>query len=85
MLTPFTKYQAVTPSDSVDLSFSNAQPVRPGTDALFVGTAGNVNVMMQDGTTAIFKAAAGTWLWISAKRVMATSTTATDIVAHWRV
>lgn len=65
---------AVTPSDSVDLP----QICR----GLYVGVTGNVNVNMPDGGNVLFSnVAAGIVLPIRAKRVLSTSTTATNIVA----
>lgn len=65
---------AVTPSDSTDLTYMAR--------ALFIGTAGNVNVDVADGTTVLFSGVqAGQILPVRVKRVRATSTTATSIVA----
>lgn len=67
---------AVTPSDTVDLT-SEAR-------ALFVGTGGNVRVLTVGGDTVTFNAVpAGTTLPVRVKRVYATSTTASNIVALW--
>jgi hypothetical protein len=72
--------KAVTPSDTVDLSNVSR--------FLFVGTstagAGTVTVIMQDGTTALFKnLLQGTLLPVCATRVKSTGTTASDLVALW--
>lgn len=65
---------AVTPSDSTDLTYMAR--------ALYIGGAGSVNVDVADGTTVVFAGlAAGTILPVRVKRVRATSTTATNIVA----
>lgn len=65
---------AVTPSDGSDL----AQATR----ALYIGVAGNVAVNMPDGGSVTFVGlTAGQILPIRAKRVLATGTTATSIVA----
>lgn len=72
---PAVSAASVTPNDSTDLAFT---PTR----ALWVGGAGNINVDMADGTTVLFSGlAAGTLLPIQVKRVRATTTTATLIVA----
>lgn len=64
---------AVTPSDTVSFT------VRPR--ALYVGGAGNVTVVNDDGTTCLFSnVPSGAILPISPKRVNATATTATLIV-----
>lgn len=68
--------QAVTPSDDTLI----ASPVR----ALWVGGVGNLTVLMNNSgvtTLLIEDVPAGTWLPISVKKVMATGTTATKIVA----
>lgn len=52
------------------------------TKGIYVGVTGDLNVVMASGSTVLFKAlAAGVVHPISAKRIMSTSTTATDIVA----
>lgn len=69
------KAVAVTPSDTVDL-------VNGATKGLYVGGAGNVAVLMQDGSDVAFTALAiGVFHNISVKRVKATGTTATSILA----
>jgi len=66
---------AVTPSDTVNL-------VGGATKGLYIGGAGNVVAVMQDGTVITFTAlAVGVFHNISVKRVNATLTTATSIVA----
>ncbi|MGN6812553.1 MAG: spike base protein, RCAP_Rcc01079 family [Thermomicrobiales bacterium] len=73
--TAYTHAVAVTPSDSTDL----ATPAR----ALFVGGAGAIVLNTTGGETSVTIAAvpAGTTLPLSVKRVRATGTTATSIVA----
>lgn len=86
MFVPYTKAIAVTPSDSVNLRVPGVNiPENRPADGLFVGTAGVVAVVLQDDTVVNFKAAAGTFLWISVKRVNSKNTTASDIVALYRV
>lgn len=63
---------AVTPSDAATIS--------PAPVCLYVGTQGNVAVEMADGTTATFVGAQGV-LPAQVRRVLATGTTATDILA----
>ena len=71
---PANQAEAVTTSDTVNLSGTAR--------ALYIGGAGNVNVIMPDGTTVLFSGlSAGTILPVRVRRVMATSTTATMIVA----
>ena len=71
---PARKAFEITPNDSADLAEK--------TRALYVGGAGDVVVILADDTVAVtFKAVPeGAVLPIQAKRVYATSTTATDIV-----
>lgn len=67
---------AVTPSDSTDMTMTSR--------ALYIGGAGNVAVLMDDGsgTPVVFSSVpAGTILPIRAARVRSTGTTATNIVA----
>lgn len=66
---------AVTTSDSTDLA-------RGATKALYIGGAGNVAVITSGGDTITFTAiTVGSFHPISVKRVLATGTTATNIVA----
>ena len=68
----------VTPSDTVDITGIN--PNTPAT--LFVGTGGNIQVITIGGSTLILNNIAdGSFLPIQVTRVMATSTTAGDIIA----
>ena len=65
----------VTPADS---AFSNGLKAR----ALFVGTGGNVNVLMADGVTVLYSNVQdGTLLPVRCNGVYTTSTTASNIVA----
>ena len=64
--------QNVTPNDGVDLIYVSR--------ALYLGTAGNVNVTLMDGTTIVLALGTG-WHPLRVTRVLATSTTATGIVA----
>lgn len=64
----------ITPSDTVDI----ATVPRGG---LFVGTEGDIVVIMADDTASVtFKSAVG-FIPLMVKRVLATGTTAQDIVA----
>lgn len=66
---------AIVPADGADLTISPSR-------ALFVGTAGNVNVDTAQGDTVLFKnVPAGSILPVSVRRVRSTNTTAADIVA----
>jgi hypothetical protein len=66
--------EAVTKSDTVDLSFVSR--------AVYVGGAGDLAVIMRNGETITLVAVpAGTLLPIAVSRVMSTNTTATSIVA----
>jgi hypothetical protein len=72
-----TKAIEVTPSDTVDLPTGGAICI-----GFYVGGAGNVVVVNRDDTTAIFTAVpAGGTRPSDAKRINATGTTATNIVA----
>ncbi len=66
----------VVPSDSADLTQLSR--------ALFVGTAGNVAVVMAGGQAITFEnCAAGSILPVRAARVLNTGTTAGAIIALW--
>lgn len=71
---PAENAAAVTPADGADLAnFSKA---------LFVGGAGTLKVDLVGGTTVTFTGVvAGSYLRLRARRVYATGTTATNIVA----
>ena len=80
--TPVTSniWDPITPSDTVDLPRYSGNGYL--TVALWVGGLGNVAAVMQNGTVVTFLAVpAGTWLPLAARRVNATNTTATGIVA----
>lgn len=64
--------RTVTTSDST---------VIPVTRALYVGTTGNINVRMADGTTVLFSNVAVGIFPIQVDQVLSTSTTASNIVA----
>lgn len=72
------KLAAVTPNDGTDL---------PGgvCDAVWVGGSGSIAIIAEDDTVAVTTAgvATGTRLDIRAKRILATGTTATLIVAWY--
>jgi hypothetical protein len=74
LMLPFKGAVAVTTSDTVNL----ANPSR----GLYVGGAGNISALMLDGTTGVFSGAtAGTVYALRVKRINATGTTATNMVA----
>lgn len=65
---------AVTPNDSTDLP---GGPMR----GVYVGVAGDVAVIMADGSTGTFTAAAnGEHAW-KVRRILTTGTTATNMLA----
>jgi hypothetical protein len=69
---------AVTTSDSVDLPNGPCQ-------ALYVTAAGNVNVQLQGGGTAVLTSlTAGQIVAVGASRVLTTSTTATGVFALYQ-
>lgn len=70
-------YVAITPSDTADLPFV--------TQAIWVGVAGHIALRNPAGVSVLFKnvpasSTAGPFI-IGTRRVMATGTTATDLVA----
>lgn len=74
---PATSSASVTPNDSTELGFL--------TRALYVGVGGNVSVKLRDDSAAVVfvGVAEGTILPLQVKQVMATNTTATNIIALW--
>ena len=71
---PARTAEAVTPSDSVDLTYVSR--------ALYIGVAGDIVVNMKDiGTSITFKAVPVGILPIRVSRVLSTGTTATNIVS----
>ena len=71
---PATRAEAVTPSDVDELAAYSR--------SLWIGGAGNITVVMSDGTSILISGiAAGTLLPIRVKQVKNTGTTATLIVA----
>lgn len=75
------EYQAnpITPSDSVDLALG---PDGGACRALYITGAGNVNVQLSGGGTAVLTGlSAGQYVVVGVTRVLATSTTATGISA----
>ncbi|MCR4374687.1 MAG: hypothetical protein NUW22_07540 [Acidobacteria bacterium] len=80
---PFNHFQAIALSDTIDIP--KVAPERYP-DGVYVGATGNITFLNTTGTSVLMKAAiAGTILPISPKRVMATGTTATDLVACYRI
>lgn len=73
----YNQAKAVTTSDTVDLPFGLC-------DALYVGGAGIVVAVLEDNSTVQLTAVAGSILPIRLRRVNATSTTATLMVALYQ-
>lgn len=72
---PVQKAAAVTPSDVT---------VLPVTRGLYVGTTGNLNVVMaEDGATVLFSNVPVGFVPLQVTQVLSTSTTASTIVALW--
>lgn len=74
----YNKSVAITPSDSADI------PAGPP-EAIYVGGAGVVVAAYADGTLGTFTCIAGQVLPIKCKRINSTNTTATLLVALYRV
>lgn len=71
------RFEAITPNDTVDFSDSRA------TRRIYVGGAGNLVLLPADGGPAVTFTGVpvGTMLEVAARRVNATNTTATNLVA----
>lgn len=81
---PFTQARTVTPGDTAADNFD--VNLKGGLcDALQVGNAAAVTVVFQDGSTAAFTCVVGQILPVKVKRVNATGTAATLIVALYAV
>lgn len=73
---PAGRYAAITPSDTVDLTFMAR--------AIYVGTGGNLVAVDDAGTAVTFtNVPDGAIIPIRVSRINATSTTATNMVALW--
>lgn len=81
----YNEAQAITVSNTVNLTEFDAQ--QRLTDAIYVGSnAGNMSVVMQDDTVIVFKLIpVGTIVPVRCKRVNATGTTSTDMVALYLI
>ena len=79
----YTNAFAITKSDTVNFDASvstTGQDVKP-CDAIWVGGAGIVKAVMQDGSLVEFTCAAGSLLPVRAIRVYSATTTATLMIA----
>ena len=73
LTSPATAAEAVTPDDGADLAFV--------TRAVYVGQGGDMNITLKSGDTIVLRGIqAGVIYPLRAVRVLATGTTATDIV-----
>ena len=79
--TPFSQARAVTKSNTVNFDVNLNQGL---CDALYIGGAGTLTVVFQDGSTGAFTCAAGDILPVRVKRVNNTGTAA-SIVALYSV
>jgi hypothetical protein len=78
-LTNYGTFRAVTPNDGVDL------PAPGVTDGIIAGTAGTMAVIGENDSSArTITVAAGFQYDIRAKRILATGTTSTGIVACYK-
>lgn len=80
---PYNLAEAVTKSDTVN--FAGFTAGKGLSDALYVGGAGIVVAIMENGDAIQFTCVAGQVLPVAMKRVNSTTTTATLMVALWRV
>ena len=78
VLQSFNRYASITKSDTVDFPDGVC-------DAIYVGTAGVVVVVREDGTAVPFTAVAGGILPVKARRVNNTDTVPTLMVALYQV
>lgn len=60
---------------------SDATVYAPPLESLYIGTAGDLTVVLPDDTSQLFKnVQAGSFFPVSVKKVMSTGTTAADII-----
>lgn len=86
MLNPYNKAVAITKSDTVNYDGSNTTggTVPVPADAIYVGGAGIVVVVFQDGSSCALTAVAGEILPVRTIRVNSTTTTATLMAALYQ-
>jgi hypothetical protein len=73
---PYAHAAAITKSDTDELAYV--------TRGIYVGGAGNINLVTVGGETVLFTAPpVGKVLRVRAKQILSTSTTATALVALW--
>jgi hypothetical protein len=77
---PYSQAVSISKSDTVNITGP-----RQLTQAIYVGGAGVVVAVFQDGSTASFTAVAGEILPLAVKRVNSTNTTATLMLALYQV
>lgn len=86
---PYNRAVAITKSDTVNYDGTTFNPASAGkaipADAIYVGGAGIVVAVFEDGSTAAFTAVAGQILPLKTIRVNSTTTTATLMVALYAV
>ncbi len=72
---PATSGEAITPDDETDLERYPR--------ALYVGAAGDLNVVLAEGQDPVLlkNVPAGAIVWLNVKRVLATDTSAQDLLA----
>lgn len=86
MWNPYTAWKDITPSDTVNFFPGVAQSGGYAVcEAIYVGGAGVVVAVAQNGSKASFTAAAGEILPLRAIRVDSTNTTASLLVALYTV
>lgn len=79
-INPSDQFSLVTPSDTVDLSYHGTTAK---CRAILVGTAGNVAVLDDQGTSVTIPLAAQVLHPISTNRILLTGTTAVTIIAFY--
>ena len=79
----FNRAVAVTPSDTVPISFGAAPPNPGYARRLFIGSAGAVTLITLGGDTVQYVAQAGTYIRINCTQVKASGTVATGIIAEY--
>ncbi len=81
VVTSYNKWVPVVPSDTQDVEHAGGS----WPDALYIGGAGVVNLVAEDGATGLFTCIAGQVLDVKFRRVNLASTGATDMLALYQI
>lgn len=75
--------EAVTPSDTVDINEAGSTTQKTRGALLYVGVAGDLRVLTSDNNDIVFKNVPVGFFPVHVRRVFATNTAASEIIALW--